>query len=218
MSEEFHTIWIERLQHPESRDQAARVIVEHFADQLLAMVRQRLANRFAGRIDPEDVLQSVFRSFFRCSFSIADSRGLFSLLVQLCVNKTRETVRFHQREKRDVRREDVAYFPTSTTRLGHPIEKLRATSEPTNLPTEQGPVESAIDDETLCLMAMGATAEQAACFFELVTAIPEELQPYLQLRIEGLTESEIAGRLGVTRRTVTRKLGRIYEHLRQTSR
>jgi hypothetical protein len=35
-----------------------------YANRLIALARSRLSSKLAGRIDPEDVVQSVYRSFF----------------------------------------------------------------------------------------------------------------------------------------------------------
>ncbi len=44
--------------------EAARRIVEHYVDQLVGLARRHLNPKLAGRIDPEDIVQSAFRTFF----------------------------------------------------------------------------------------------------------------------------------------------------------
>ncbi len=45
--------------------QSATDLHERYAQRLLGLVRQRMDPTFNGRMDPEDGLQSAFRSFFR---------------------------------------------------------------------------------------------------------------------------------------------------------
>src|SRR5262245_5216743 len=44
--------------------QAAAVLFHRYADRLVALAKSRLSARLASRVDPEDVVQSVYRSFF----------------------------------------------------------------------------------------------------------------------------------------------------------
>ena len=39
-------------------------VFDQYVDRLVAMARKRISLRLAGRIDPEDIVQSVFRTFF----------------------------------------------------------------------------------------------------------------------------------------------------------
>jgi DNA-directed RNA polymerase specialized sigma24 family protein len=45
-------------------EQAARENFDRFARRLIGLARTRLDRRIRQKIDPEDVVQSVFRSFF----------------------------------------------------------------------------------------------------------------------------------------------------------
>lgn len=62
----------------------------------------------AQRIDPEDIVQSVFRTFFRRaaegSYQVPDGDTLWKLLLVIALNKIRSLSDFHRAEKRDVRR------------------------------------------------------------------------------------------------------------------
>jgi RNA polymerase sigma-70 factor (ECF subfamily) len=53
---------LERLQ---KGDQAAAAgLFRRYVDRLIALARSRLRGAMAGRVDPEDVVQSAYRSFF----------------------------------------------------------------------------------------------------------------------------------------------------------
>ena len=44
--------------------QAAAELVQRFTGRLLALARGQLSDKLARRVDPEDVVQSAYRSFF----------------------------------------------------------------------------------------------------------------------------------------------------------
>src|SRR5437868_6326839 len=53
-----------RASDPRVRDEAARRIWERFAPRLCALARSRLNSRIRVREDENDIVQSLFRSFF----------------------------------------------------------------------------------------------------------------------------------------------------------
>lgn len=86
---------------------AAEVIHARYASQLCALAESRLSQRLQARVAPEDIVQSVFRSFFRRNgngeFAVDHSGALWRLLVRITIDKVRKQVRKHRAEKRDVR-------------------------------------------------------------------------------------------------------------------
>src|SRR5262245_24535885 len=54
--------WMQRLRAGE--DDAAREVFERFARRLVLLARARFDKQLAHRVDPEDVVQSAFKSFF----------------------------------------------------------------------------------------------------------------------------------------------------------
>ena len=86
-------------------EDAARQIVDRYIGQLLALARRHLSQRLAGRVDPEDVVQSVFRTFFvrvkEGQFVFAEQDDLCKLLVRITLHKTLRQVAFHKAAKRD---------------------------------------------------------------------------------------------------------------------
>ncbi len=70
---------------------AADAIFHRFAQRLVGMARNRLDGRVRQKVDAEDVVQSVFRSFFdrsaRGEFDFANWEGVWGLLVLLTVRK-----------------------------------------------------------------------------------------------------------------------------------
>ena len=48
----------------EGDQQAATALFERYAKRLIALANSRLSARLAARVDPQDVIQSVYCSFF----------------------------------------------------------------------------------------------------------------------------------------------------------
>jgi hypothetical protein len=65
-------------------DAAAAQVFHRFARQMLELARRHLGDRLRRKVDPEDVLQSVFRSFFVCyregRFHIRNWENLWGIL------------------------------------------------------------------------------------------------------------------------------------------
>jgi RNA polymerase sigma-70 factor (ECF subfamily) len=72
-------------------DSAASDVFHRFASRLIALARTRLDSRLRRETDPEDVVQSVFKSFFLHyadgKFELKDWGGLWALLVVITVRK-----------------------------------------------------------------------------------------------------------------------------------
>src|SRR5262249_30496366 len=81
-------------------------LFRRYADRLIALARSRLPGKLARRVDPEDVVQSAYRSFF------ADARAgrydperggdLWRLLVAITLHKLRDQLDRHAAAKRSV--------------------------------------------------------------------------------------------------------------------
>src|SRR5262249_59022297 len=76
-----------------------------YAVRLARLAEQHLSRKVAGRLDGEDIVQSVFRTFFRrCSqgeFQIDTSAQIWRLLVTLTLRKAQAQARRHLAGKRD---------------------------------------------------------------------------------------------------------------------
>ena len=62
--------------------------------------RKRISQRLASRIDPEDIVQSVFRTFFHRAkqgqFHLEDPEDVVKLLARITVHKTFRQIAFHK--------------------------------------------------------------------------------------------------------------------------
>jgi RNA polymerase sigma-70 factor (ECF subfamily) len=167
------------------REEAARQIWLRFASRLRAVVRQRLAPDVLRRAGEDDVLQSLFASFFAAPAGSAgppQSRAdLWRLLVHFALCKVVNTAEYHRAQRRDVRRERL---------LSDTPDDGFTPAEPED-PRWIGP-----DDEA-------AAREE---FDRLRNLVPDDLRPVFDLRLEGYTNAEIARRINRVERTVELKL------------
>jgi DNA-directed RNA polymerase specialized sigma24 family protein/predicted Ser/Thr protein kinase len=132
------------------------------------------------RLDPEDVVQSAYRSFFlraaEGDFELRQPGDLWRLLAQITLNKVRKQAERHKAARRDCRRDDA-----------DGLALLNATDGAT-------PDEIAALDEQISLVSERLSADDRLA-----------LADYLQ----GATIEEIAERLSRSPRTVRRALSRV---------
>jgi RNA polymerase sigma-70 factor (ECF subfamily) len=92
--------------HQGSED-AATLLYHRYAQRLRVLVRSQRAPHLEARLDVEDVVQSVFRSFFHAAstgvYEVPDGKDLWQLLGTIALNKIRAQGQFHRAAKRDVR-------------------------------------------------------------------------------------------------------------------
>ena len=90
-------------------EQAAAMLFERFFGRLLALVRGRISTALAPRFDPEDVVQSAYRSFFGGvrdgRYAVGHGTDLWQLLVVITLHKLQNRARWNMCDKRSVRRE-----------------------------------------------------------------------------------------------------------------
>lgn len=83
-------------------------LVAHYAPRLHALVRARYSADLARVVDPEDIVQSAFRRFFRQladpAYAIPAGEDLWLLLVTITLNRLRSAETHHRASKRDLRR------------------------------------------------------------------------------------------------------------------
>jgi RNA polymerase sigma-70 factor (ECF subfamily) len=165
---------------------AAQLLFSCYAQRLAHLAEQHLSRKLAARLDGEDVVQSVFRTFFRRSasgeFTIDSSAELWGLLVKITLLKVRAKARQHQAGMRDVGAEAE----------GGEAWLLAAQAQ------EPGPEEAA------------ALLDQIEA---LVRGLPAVYAQILQMRLHGWQAKEIAVELRLSRQTVYRVLALLQERL-----
>lgn len=93
-------------------ERAAQHVFDAYVDSLLHLARKRISQRLARRVDPEDIVQSVFRTFFRRVKSgqlvVAEEDDLGKLLTRITVRKALRQAARHTAAKRDCTQEGDA--------------------------------------------------------------------------------------------------------------
>jgi RNA polymerase sigma-70 factor (ECF subfamily) len=173
--------------------QAAAQLFHRYAERLIVLARSHLTPKLAQRVDPEDVVQSVYRSFFaetRAGRYEFDRGGdLWHLLVAITHHKLYDQVKHNTRQKRAVAREqnlgkNGSFYGLETTLLAR---------EPT-------PLEAA---------ALSDTIEQ------LMRHLKPMHRNVFELRLKGYSTDEIAAELQFSERMVRYVLEWIEQELRR---
>jgi RNA polymerase sigma-70 factor (ECF subfamily) len=180
---------MERLRTGEPR--AAEELFARYANRLISLADQNLSRKLAPRLDGADVVQSVFRTFFRRSaageFHIDGSDELWRLLVQITLQKVRAKARQHTAGVRAVTVEEPGGGAAFLARaLAH----------------EPGPAEVAAFVDQIETLLLG---------------LPTLYGDILRLRLEGHSISDAAPKLGVSRRTVHRALQLLQHRLSENA-
>src|SRR5262245_28835758 len=170
---------------------AARVLFDSFVERLLPLARRRISQRLASRVDAEDIVQSVFRTFFarlkEDQFEIENHDDLFRLLVRITVHKTLRQIAHHRAAKR-------------------------------NPGQEMGQSDSA-HEQLLQLLTSEPTPEATVSFLDqlehFMQQMPEADRRILELRMEGFSTDEIAQKTGSYDRKIRRVLERIRDLAQQ---
>jgi RNA polymerase sigma-70 factor (ECF subfamily) len=177
--------WLARLKDRDG--DAAREILRRFTCQLLALARRQFGAGLRHKVDPEDVVQSAYKSFFlRCGegkLTVETWNGLWGLLTLITLRKCANRVEYHLAQCRDAGRE-VAGPPGGESA----VPWLEASGrEPT-------PLEAAVLNETVA---------------QLLASLDEDERPILELSLEGYSTAEISSQLGRAERTVRRVRERV---------
>ncbi len=173
-------------------DDAAAEVFRRFTHRLIGLARSRLDHLIRGKLDPEDILQSVYRTFFsrhaRDGFDLGSWDSLWGMLTVITVRKCDYRRKFFHTARRDVGRE-VA--PATDAAPEH-------------------------DDHVL---ARDPTPSEAARLTETVEVLMKELsgreREMLALGLQGCDVPEISARVARSERTVQRVLKRVRERLEQ---
>ncbi len=90
------------------QEDAATELYRRYAHRLFRLAEMRTGQDLSSRVQPEDIVQSVFRTFFRRAvegdYEVPDGETLWKLLMVMALNKIRSVADYHRAGKRDVRR------------------------------------------------------------------------------------------------------------------
>lgn len=161
-------------------------LYRRYAKRLRAVVARRCSPALSARIDPDDVVQSVFCDFFRGAaegrYEVPEGKDVWKLLLTIAMNRIRGVGDFHRAGRRDIRR--------------------TAGSEVYDQALE---LESGRDESTLTTLRMAIE--------EVLNTLPEHHRSIIEMRVEGYEVAEIAKRVHVSKRTVERVLQKFCQSL-----
>ena len=174
-------------------DRAAAEIFDRYFQRLTALARSRLSPRLARRTDPEDIVLSVYRSFFVDAraghYRLNRGGDLWRLLAAIARHKLLRQARSQTAGRRSVAVEV-------------PIDRI-----------DEGQLAGRRDEPT---------PEDAAALADELELLAGALDPFgrrvLELRLQGLQIPEIADDTGRSERSVRRSLARIREVLAERQR
>jgi RNA polymerase sigma-70 factor (ECF subfamily) len=177
----------------EGDEQAAEEMFRRYAERLRALARSRLSARVARHVDPDDVVQSAYRSFFASArdgrYALRRSGDLWRLLAAITLHKLRRQVEHHTARKRAAAAE--GHFGGENGICGLPAEAL----------------------------ARDPTPEEAAAAADTVEQVLRGLEPLqrrmVELRLQGCGLDEISADVGRSERTVRRLLEQVKGRLRR---
>jgi RNA polymerase sigma-70 factor (ECF subfamily) len=97
---------------------AAAALYRRYADRLRRLVAPRIPGAVAARLDPDDVIQSVFRVFYEGvrerQYHVPADGELWGLLAALAATKLRDRVAYHRAGRRDAARTAAEADPDRT--------------------------------------------------------------------------------------------------------
>jgi RNA polymerase sigma-70 factor (ECF subfamily) len=158
---------------------AATALYLRYAQRIKALAEAKTSAVLSARIDPEDVVQSVFRTFFRRAseghYDVPHGDELWKLFLVISLNKIRTIASYHRAAKRDV-------SATVTLDRSGSFDARRDGS----------------NDDALRILKI--TIE------ETLVDLPMAQREMVHLRIEGCGVAEIAAKTQRSKRSVERVL------------
>lgn len=172
-------------------EEGADALFSRYAQRLIALARSRLSPKLARRMDPEDVVQSAYRSFFvgarEGRYFFRRSGDLWRLLVAITLHKLHHQIERHTAGKRTVDREETFGSGSGL------YNALAATAAP-----EASPFEAlALVDE----------------LHEMMARLEPSQRRVLEMRLQGNSVTEIAVETDRSERTVRRVLEKLRHEL-----
>ncbi len=160
-------------------DDAATALYLRYANRLQQLAAAQSGRGLAARLDPQDVVQSVFRTFFRRAamghYDVPDGEELWKLLLVIALNKIRSLGEFHRAARRNV-------------------------SRTTSLDADHAPLPSPAGGNEASYHVLRLTVN------DLVSELTPVQQEIVLLRIDGFDIQSIADRTKRSKRTVERTL------------
>lgn len=187
------TQWIDRVKLGDSM--AANRLWEHYFDRLVRRVRGRLAGQNRAVSDEEDIVLSVFDSFYEAAEKgrfpdLSDRDDLWRLLLRMAARKVIDKRRHDKRQRR------------GGEVLVHSMDQQR----------DAGIMIEAIGDEPTPEMVMMMQESVEQFFSHLGVG---QLRDLAGAKLEGYSNADLAERFECSERTIERRLHLIREKCQQ---
>ena len=186
--------WIDQVKEGDSL--AAHQLWHHYYDRLVRAARQNLRGRQGGLADEEDIVASVFESFYRAAEKgrfpdLAGRDDLWRLLLRMSARKIVDKQRFDHRQRRGAG------------------AKVQSLDQPGG---EDQAVIQVIGNEPTPEMVLMMTES----FQELIRHLGDgQLREIAVGKMEGHSNADLAERLQCSERTIERRLHLIREKCQQ---
>jgi len=171
-------------------------ILGNYLPKLIRLAEKNLSPQLRRKVDENDIGGTVMRTIIRQAregrLTIEESEDFWKLLVAVTLNKVRKKARYWKQQKRSISREQELAAD------GPRMEDIAV-----DLST---PLADPTDDEGQAF---------AVILEKLSGNLDETCQTVLAMKMEGLTHIQIAEKLGVSTRSVTRYVTRIQQELGQ---
>lgn len=178
---------IQRLRVGE--EDAATALYLRYADRILNLANYQTSKALSYKVGAEDIVQTVFRTFFRRAsngeYQAVEGDALWKLLLVIALNKIRKKADYYHAQKRDVRRDISLDF------------------RPGEVQAKQ-----ASDEIAVSILHMTIS--------DLASYLPVKYRRIIQLRIDGHEVQQIAEQAGCAKRTVERVLQEFRQRLQQS--
>jgi RNA polymerase sigma factor (sigma-70 family) len=163
---------------------------ERFTRRLIGLARSHLDTRLQHKIDPEDVVQSAYKSFFlrygEGTLAQEGWNGLWGMLMVITLRKCADRVRYFRTQQRDMSRERAPSPDNENWREA--------------IGTDPTPEQAAVLAETV---------------ESLLSALDGDERTIVEMSLQGHTTQEISTQLGRAERSVRRIRERVRMQLEQ---
>ncbi len=157
-----------------------------YARRLQDLAAAQTSAELARRTEPEEIVQSVFRTFFRRAsegyYDVPAGEDLWKLLLVMALNKIRTAAAYHRAAKRDIRQ------TSGGEAFEHALDR-----------------QAAADETSLATLKLVVD--------EVLETLPESHRKMIELRFEGYEVAEIAERVERSKRSVERVLQDVRKRL-----
>tara|TARA_R110002049_G_scaffold285698_1_gene466765 strand:- start:184597 stop:185208 length:612 start_codon:yes stop_codon:yes gene_type:complete len=168
----------------EGDQEAAALLYDRYARRLFGLVKSKLGTKMAATTEPDDIVQSVFKSIFRGmqsgNYDAPPGSTLWNLLAVIAVNKLSNKANHHSAQCRDISRN-------------------------VSLDSDAGALATVVDQASIEFFEM--------CVRETLELLRPKDREILALRIQNHSIDEISAASGRSRRSVERSLQKSRERL-----